>query len=151
MDQDRRSFFRNATALATAVGVVALSPITKLFAQPEREIPRKLDVRKDENFFGTKDWDIVFRRYGRELKSGVVAYDLDQDWITVYREDPDGHIVLAHGEALYATMHGGVTVEWRRKPRKPASVSYRKDPLTESVIFSNTSSGPDGITITRTP
>lgn len=47
-------------------------------------------------------------------QDGVVAYDIDAGWLTRYRKDGEGRIIIWDGRGLVETVHGIVTVALRR-------------------------------------
>jgi hypothetical protein len=75
--------------------------------ESDKGVPRAADGRK--GFCGP---DLGVRRFG-VLLPAVVAYDLDRQFVVRYRLDPTGRPVIASGEFVTITEHGGISVHWR--------------------------------------
>ena len=105
---NRRHFFLSTSATAAASAATAL-----VGPSSDHDVPPHLDVRDDKVVAGIA---IIIKRHGKKINH-VIAYNLQEDWVLVYRTDPNGNIVVLHDadEAQNVKLYGGVTVEWDHK------------------------------------
>jgi hypothetical protein len=105
---NRRELLRGFGLFVAAPVIAAGHDATPAVTRSDRGVPLYLDCRKNSDCAATP---IIIERYGATVDH-VVAYDLQDDTVTVHRVDPNGNCLHVDEQWEYETMRGGVRVVW---------------------------------------
>ncbi len=99
---NRRTFF--STGITGTISALAAR-----MGFSSSDVPRSVDCR-----LGHSQLDIDVYRYGVKINdAGVVAYDLDADWVDVLLRDPQGRVQVVNDQIATERLFGGVAVRWQ--------------------------------------
>jgi hypothetical protein len=100
---NRRTWLGSLAASAATLAMVRLG-------QSSSRVPRRLDCEKNHDE-QTTPVDIF--RYGVP-QHGCVAYDLDAQWVRVYKKTPSGNPYIIGNTFATETLHGGIVERWMK-------------------------------------